>query len=94
MAGDARFIARMTDANTHAMKVVADMRIYGADAVMACRAAAGFDPQLTGRKIELVIEYDDVLLPTEKIIISFFKAEFLGHGYAFIYKVQLKPMMR
>lgn len=41
-----------------------------------------------------LIEYDDVLLPTEKIIISFFKAEFLGHGYAFIYKVQLKPMMR
>ena len=53
-------VAGMADADAHAAIIVADMLGDRAQAVMAGNAAADFDPDLAGRKIDLVMEYRDV----------------------------------
>ena len=52
--------ARMTDADAHALVVVADMRADRAQAVMARDAAADLHAHLGGRQIDLVVKHRDV----------------------------------
>src|SRR5262249_4076675 len=55
--------AGMPDADAHAPIVVADMRRDRAQSVVAGDAAAGLDPHLAGRKVDLVVDHDDVGQP-------------------------------
>src|SRR5262245_60493995 len=50
----------MSDADAHAPILVADMRRDRAQSVMAGDAAAGLDPHLAGRKVDLVVHHHDV----------------------------------
>ena len=52
--------ARMTDAEPHALVVVADMRADRAQAVMPRDAAADLHAHLGGRQLDLVVEHRDV----------------------------------
>jgi|TARA_B110000046_G_scaffold22513_1_gene21179 hypothetical protein len=38
---------------------------------------------------ETIIEYDDIMNPTSKIVIKIFKVEWLLHGFAFVYDVNV-----
>src|SRR5262245_5526659 len=48
--------AGMADADAHAAKIIADMLVKRADAIVAARASAGLDPDLSRRKVDLVVE--------------------------------------
>ena len=48
--------AGVADADAHAAIILADMLVERADAVVAAGAAAGLDPHLAGRQVDLVIE--------------------------------------
>src|ERR1700716_692883 len=55
--------AGMTDADAPAAMVMADMRRERARAVVPAAAAAGLDPNLRRREVDLVVEYHDVGKP-------------------------------
>ena len=50
------FVARMADTDAHPLIAIADMGVQTAQAVMATRAAAGFDFDLAGFEIEIVVK--------------------------------------
>ena len=56
--------AGMADADAHAAIIVADMRGDRAQPVVAGDAAAGLDPHLGGREVDLVVEHHDVGRPS------------------------------
>jgi len=39
-----------------------------------------------------IIEYDDVMNPSQKIVIKFFRAEFVSNGYAIVYSAKITEM--
>src|SRR5262249_30748089 len=51
--------AWMTDAEAHALVVIADMRADRAQSVMTRDAAAGLHPHLAGRQLDLVMKHRD-----------------------------------
>src|SRR3712207_6850725 len=61
MPGHLVLVPGVADADPHPAEVVADMRVHGADAVMAGGAAADLHLDLERRQIELVVEDRDVL---------------------------------
>ena len=38
---------------------------------------------------ETIVEYDDIMNPRSKIVIKLFKVEWLLHGFAFVYDVNV-----
>ena len=54
-------IARMSDADSYAAILVADMGADRTQAIMARGAAADLHPQLAGRKIDLGVEHQGVV---------------------------------
>src|SRR5262245_51766436 len=76
--------AGVADADAHAGIVVADMRAQRAQPVVPGIAAAGLDPELARRQVELVVEHVDVALLDLQVALG------LGHRAAAVVHVGLR----